>query len=149
MPARGSDPLVGFHFALDVQGAVKGYFTEVGGLGSETDVIEHKIMSEDGKKEIVQKLPGRFKWGDITLKRGITAVMDMWDWRKLVEDGDISNARKNGSIMMYDESGTLVAQWDFVNAWPSKVSGPAIQSDSNAFGVEEMTIVHEGIKRMK
>ena len=149
MPARASDPLVGFHFGLDVQGLITGYFTEVGGLGSETEIIEHKVVSSDGAKEIIQKIPGRFKWGDITLKRGITAAMDMWDWRKMVEDGDISGARKNGSVMMYDEAGQLVAQWDFTNAWPSKVTGPAIQSDSNAFGVEEMTIVHEGIKRVK
>ena len=30
------DPIVGFHFALDVQGVIKGYFTEVSGIGSET-----------------------------------------------------------------------------------------------------------------
>lgn len=148
MPARDTDPLIGFHFGLDIQGIVTGFFTEVGGLGSETEVVEHKVVSQS-VQETVQKIPGRLKWGDITLKRGITAVMDMWDWRKMVEDGDIVGARKNGSIIMYDEALTPIAQWDFVNAWPSKVTGPSLQSDSNAFGVEELTIVHEGIKRVK
>jgi phage tail-like protein len=147
MPARSDDPLVGFHFSLEVQGKVAGYFTEVSGLGSETETIEHKVMASNGKAEIVKKIPGRMKWGDITLKRGITSVMDVWTWRKQVEDGDIEGARSDGSIMMYDQSGTLVAQWDFEKAWPSKVSGPSLQSDGNSVGVEEMTLVHEYIKR--
>jgi phage tail-like protein len=46
-----------------------------------------------------------------------------------------------------NQSGEIVAKWDFVNAWPSKVSGPSVQSDSSALGVEEMTLVHEGIVR--
>jgi len=146
--ARSSDPLVGFHFSLEVQGAVTGYFTEIGGLGSETEVVDHKIVTEKALP-IVQKIPGRLKWGDITLKRGITAAMDMWNWRKMVEEGKIADARKNGSIIMYNQSFEKVAQWDFVNGWPSKVTGPQVQSDSNAFGIEEMTIVHEGIKRVQ
>lgn len=147
MGARGTDPLVGFHFMLDVQGEVKGLFTEVGGLGSETEVVEHKV-SRDGI-DFVQKIPGRLKWGDITLKRGITAEMDMWTWRAKVEKGDIVGSRKNGSIIMLDQTLSPIAQWDFTNAWPSKLSGPQLQSDSNAFGVEELTLVHEGIVRIK
>ena len=89
------------------------------------------------------------KWSPIELKRGITSSMALYDWRKMVEDGDIKGARKNGSIIMMNQSLEPIAQWDFDNGWPSKVSGPQVQSDSNAFGVEEITIVHEGIKRVK
>jgi len=146
MGARASDPLVGFHFSLEVQGAVTGFFTEIGGLGSETEVVDHKIVTPEGH-EVIQKIPGRLKWGEITLKRGVTAEMDMWKWRKLVEDGKISNARKNGSIVMYDEALKEIARWNFTNGWPSKINGPQLQADSNAYGVEELTIVHEGIIR--
>lgn len=147
MATRTSDPLVGFHYQLDLGGKVAGFFTEVGGLGSENEIIEHKIV-KDGK-EIVQKLPGRLKWQDVTMKRGITAEMDIWDWRKLVEDGDIEGARTNGSIIMLDQELKPIAQWDFERGWPSKVTGPQLQSDSNSFGVEELTIVHEYIRRVK
>jgi len=148
MPGRETDPLVGFHFSVEVSGKVSGLFTEVGGLGSESDVVEHKPISSKGV-DFVQKMPGRLKWGDITLKRGITKTMDVWNWRQLVVDGKTVSARANGTITMFDPDGTPVAQWDFVNGWPSKVSGPSLTSDSTAFGVEEMTIVHEGIKRTK
>jgi len=145
--ARETDPLVGFHFQLDLGGVVAGYFTEISGLGSENEVIEHKVV--EGGKQKVQKIPGRLKWGDITLKRGITAMMDIWEWRKQVEDGMVDGARTNGSIIMLDQELTPIAQWDFENAWPSKVSGPQVQSDSNNYGVEELTIVHEYIVRVQ
>lgn len=146
--AVSGDPLVSFNFSLEVSGAVSGYFTEVSGLGSEHEVIEHKIMG-DSSKEVVRKIPGRLKWGDITLKRGITANMDMWTWRKQVEDGSVSSARKDGSIMMFDQEGSIVARWDFKAGWPSKVTGPTPKSDSNEVGIEEMVIVHEFITRVK
>jgi phage tail-like protein len=148
MAARDSDPLISFHFAIEVQGKISGFFTECGGLGSEHEVIEHKIVDTKGR-EIVQKLPGRMKWQDITLKRGITKEMDIWKWRKQVEDGDVEGARRNGSIVMFDQGLKEVARWNFERGWPTKVTGPSLQADSNAFGVEEMTIVHEGITRIK
>lgn len=142
------DPLVAFNFAIEVSGGITGYFTECSGLGSEHEVIDHKIV--DGKgHEVVRKIPGRLKWGDITLKRGITANMDMWKWRKDVEDGQVSSARKNGSVMMLSQEGEIIARWDFKFGWPSKVSGPSVKADSNEVGVEELVIVHEKIERVK
>jgi len=142
------DPLIGFHFALDVQGTIKGYFTECGGIGSESEIAEQKVVNEKGV-QVVLKVPGRLKWGDITLKRGLTSSMDLWKWRKQIEDGDVKGARKNGSIIMFDQNLTPVAQWDFKNAWPSKISGPTPKSDGNEITLEEMTIVHEYITRIK
>lgn len=146
--ADREDPLVGFHFGVDISGAVKGYFTECSGLGSEHEVIEHKVISEKGQ-EVVLKLPGRLKWENIVLKRGITGNMDMWTWRKQVEDGDLEGARRNGSIVMYDSKLQEVARWDFERGWPLKVTGPQPKADSNEIGVEELTIAHEYIKRKK
>jgi len=61
----------------------------------------------------------------------------------------VKSSRKNGTITMFDQKGTAVAAWDFKNAWPSKVTGPAPKSDSNELVVEELTIVHEYISRSK
>lgn len=142
-----SDPLVGFFFSVDVPGITNAFFTEVDGLGSETEVIEHKIMGPNGK-EVIRKVPGRLKWGDISLKRGVTANMDIYNWRKTVVDGAVDSARKDGSVVMYDQKGTEVARWNFVAAWPSKISGPGVKADDNAVSIEELTLVHEGITRV-
>ncbi len=141
-------PLVGFHYAIDLSGVITGYFTECGGLGSEHEVVEHKVVNEKGV-EVVIKLPGRLKWENITLKRGITKNMDIWKWRKAVEEGKVKEARRNGSIVMMDQELKEVARWDFENAWPTKVSGPSLKSDSNEVGVEELVIAHERLWRTK
>ncbi|HKU52532.1 MAG TPA: phage tail protein [Nitrospira sp.] len=146
MPSRDTDPLIGFSFSLDVQGTLQGYFTEIGGLGSETEIVEHKVVDPQGR-DLIQKIPGRLKFTDVTLKRGVTSLKDIWDWRKMVEDGNIVGARKNATITMYDQSLNAVARWNLTNAWPTKVSGPSIQSDSNAFGVEEVSITFEMLIR--
>lgn len=141
------DPIVSFNFGVELSGKATGYFTECSGLGSETEVIEHKVVGENGK-EFIRKIPGRLKWGDITLKRGVTTNLDMWEWRQQVVDGDVKGARKNGSIVMYDQDGTEVARWDFEKAWPSKISGPTAKSDDNVVSIEEFVLVHEFIKRI-
>lgn len=141
------DPLVGFHFAVEIQGVITGYFTECSGLGSENEIIEHKVVNEKGV-EVVMKIPGRLKWENIVLKRGITSNMDIWAWRKMVEDGNVASARHDGSIIMYDQSLTEVARWNFENAWPLKVTGPTPKADGNEIGVEELTIAHEFIERV-
>jgi len=141
------NPLVGFHFSLDMQGKVNGYFTECSGLGSETEIVEHKVV-KDGV-EITMKIPGRLKWENIVLKRGITSNMDIWNWRKQVEQGDVAGARADGSIVMYDQTLTEVARWNFVRGWPVKVTGPSLKSDGNEVGVEELTIAHEYIERVQ
>ncbi len=143
---RDTDPLVGFNFRLELENKGSGYFTEVSGLGSENEVIEQKVTDPKGHEE-VKKVPGRLKWGDITLKRGITQDMQLWKWRQSVVNGDMKTARTNCSIIMMDRNYTDIARWDFKFAWPSKITGPNLKSDSNEFGIEEMVLVHEGIVR--
>lgn len=146
MPSRDTDPLISFSFSLEISGKVTGYFTEVSGLGSETEIVEHKVTDPQGR-DLIQKIPGRLKFTDMTLKRGVTSIMDLWQWRKMVEDGDIGGARSNGTVTLFDQSLKAVAKWDFTNAWPTKISGPTISSDSNAFAVEEVTICFETMVR--
>jgi phage tail-like protein len=146
------DPLVGFHFALDIQGVVQGYFTEACNIGSEHEVVERKVVDNRGK-ETVKKIPGRLKWLDVTLKRGITKNMDLAKWRQTVEAGQVDNARRDGSIVMYDEKMTEVARWNFTRGWPSKfVSNPVDASGMNpsgVVGIESVTLTVESIQRVK
>lgn len=146
MPSR-EDPLVGFKFGLEISGKLTGYFTSVGGIGSESEVIEHKVVSEKGET-IIQKLPGRMTWTEVTLKRGVTSNIDIWNWRKLVVDGKVDDARTNCSIIAYDQTMKEIARWNFENAWPSKVVGPELDSSSTQYMIEDVTIVHEGMVRV-
>ncbi len=142
------DPLLGFNFMLELEGAVAGYFSECSGIGSEHEVVEQKVVDKQGH-EIIRKIPGRLKYTDVTLKRGITSDMKIWEWRDMAVTGKIKGARKNCTITMLSREYKPVAIWHFANAWPSKVTGPSLKADSNEIGVEEVTIVHEGLYREK
>ena len=142
------DPLVSGWFGIEFQGQVTGAFRECTGLGSENEVVESKASGPKGEF-ILKKIPGRMKYNNITLKRGITDAMDMWKWRKLVEEGKIAEARKNGSIVMFSSDNQEMARWNLVNAWPSKLTGPTANATNNEIGIEELEIVHEGYERIK
>ena len=48
---------------------------------------------------------------------------------------------------MMDHTHHEVARWNFENAWPSKVSGPRLNRDSNDVSIESIELVHEGLTR--
>jgi phage tail-like protein len=146
--ADQKDPLVSAWYGVEFQGQVQGAFRECTGLGSHNEVVDYKASGPKGEY-VMKKVPGRMTWNPITLKRGITDAMDMWKWRKVVEDGKVDEARKNGSIVMFNQQGQEVARWDFVAAWPSKITGPTANANANEIAIEEMEIVHEGYTRVK
>ncbi len=142
-----TDPLVSAHYYLTIGTYIQDMvFRECSGIGSESEVIEYKGSTQNDYHTI-QAVPGRLKWQKINLKRGITDSMKAWEWRKKVEEGKVNDARSNGSIIMVDQTGTPVATWEFKRAWPSKISGPQLNANTNEVGVEELEIVHEGLIR--
>jgi len=141
-----SDPLVGYHFHVEIDGITQAQFRECSGLGSESQVVEYKEAAKG--VTVIRKQPGAIKWQDITLKRGVTDVMELWNWRKLVEQGKVDEARKNGSIVLYNQAEKEIARWNFKEGWPSKLSGPSVKADGNDVAIEEMTLAIEGLERV-
>lgn len=148
-PIKG-DPYVSCYFKVSFGDHIKNLlFTEINGISKEFEIAEHKIITPKGQ-EVVRKLPGRVKWGQLTLKRGITSELDVYKWRQTVEQGKVKEARVNGTIHMLDmASDTVLAEWNVTAAWPSKISGPNFKADGNEVATEELTVVYEGIERTK
>ena len=142
------DPLVSYTFCLEIDGVAAAFFKEGSGFDSSVEVIEHRENGKGGK-EVIRKLPGRAKWSDIVLKRGSTDDMSLWDWHKMILDGDVWSARKNMSIVVYDTKFSEVARFNVTNAWPSKWKGPDLNTTNNQVAIEEITISHEGLVRKK
>jgi len=142
------DQLASYTFMLEVDGIAEATFREASGLDSETSVIESKESGLKGQT-VIKKLPGALKWGDITLKRGYTSDMKLDEWRTKVVDGKLTDMRKNGSIVVYDYENKEVLRWNFTNGWISKLAGPSLNATGNDVAIESITIVHEGLKRIK
>ena len=91
----------------------------------------------------LRRLPGLVKYTNITLKWGIIDDAELWDWRQKAVDGRIE--RKNGSIVLLDDTGAEKLRWNCRDGWPSKWTGPSLNATSNEVAIETLEIVHEGI----
>ena len=140
------DPLIGAHFALDVDGVVSAFFKEATGFNNSSEVVTHQAVDERGGT-VIQKIPGTLTWDDIVLRRGITDDKGLWDWRQKVIDGQVGDARANGSVIMYNSAQEEVARFNFFNGWPSGWKGPDVSSEDQSVAIEEITITHEGLTR--
>ncbi|HZR41106.1 MAG TPA: phage tail protein [Ktedonobacteraceae bacterium] len=142
--AQRVDPFRVFNFLVELDGIAQVSFIECSGLGTTTEVIETR---EGGDNTTVHKLPGKTTYTDIVLKWGMTSTTELWDWRQQIIEGNV--VRKNGSIVVFDlANSTEVARWNFVNAWPSKIEGPAFNAKGNDIAINTLTLSHEGITRV-
>ena len=130
-----------YSFAVNIEGRALGAFREVTGLGVEVEVIEFR----EGSGGPIQKIPGQTKYPPIELKRGFTGDTALHDW--FTEFSESRAQRVDGSIIMFDQSRSEVARWNFVNGWPSSWKGSDLSSSADEVATEEVTIAHEGLER--
>jgi phage tail-like protein len=144
MPPTGSriDPYLGFNFLVEIDGITQAGFQEVSGVDASTDSVDYREGTDPNH---VRKLSGLNKFSPITLKRGITDSDELWKWRQTVMDG--KTERRNGSIVLLDDTGVEKIRWNFVNGWPTKWTGPTFNSTSTAVAIETLEITHEELKR--
>lgn len=142
MPRR--DPYTNARFKLQIKGIEQAAFAECAIADTTTDPIEYRTGDMPGSS---QKQPGLTKYGNITLKWGLTDSKILWEWRKKVIDGNIDGARTNGSIIIMDEQGKPALQWNFFNAWPSKYDPADLNAKGNDIAIEMLEITHEGLAR--
>jgi phage tail-like protein len=138
------DPYINSRFRLQINGIVQGDFVECAIADTSSDPIEYRVGTDPGS---MRKQPGLTKYGNITLKWGLTDSKELWDWRKKVIDGKIDDARQNGSIIILDEQGNPKLQWDFVRGWPSKYDPADYNAKGNDIAIETLEITHEGLLR--
>ena len=136
------DPYRNYNFLVEIDGVVHAGFMECTGLESRTEVIEYR---EGHEHATVRKLPGLTAYANILLKRGVSASMELYNWRKTVIEGAID--RRNGSIVLLNDAREEVARWNFREGWPCRMSGPDLSAMESGVAIEELEICHEGFER--
>ncbi len=154
--AAGEDPVVGLNFFLELDGVQIGSFRECSGIEIEVEIIESKETDGTGKM-VIRKIPGANKYTPVTMKKGQTS--DTGLWKKFSESLGSQNIggkrpggfkRLTGAIVIKDPSGSAeIVRYEFVEAWISKYKGGELNATSNNLALEEVTIVHEGMQRVK
>lgn len=168
------DPVRKFRFEVETLQngfipAGKVGFAEVSGLTlGETEVIEYA----DGNDMTPRKLPGRTKFGNVTLKKGVDAGRHLATWREIVmeslnEEADFAGVaredinqegirnqafRSDVKITLYDRSdaggpnpGRMRAQWIVRGAWPSSLTTDPLNGMSGEVLMEECVLATERI----
>jgi phage tail-like protein len=146
LPNLPTDALASYTFGVEIQGVEIAQFMEVSGLASEIDVLELKENTPDGKL-VIHKAPGAVKPPTLTLKRAKNSSKALWDWHEAMLQGKVSEARKDGSIILKGYDGTEVGRYNFMGAWVSKLTTGALKAGANEVLTEEASIVCEQIER--
>jgi len=144
--AQRKDPYRNFRFLVEIDGVTQAGFSEYTIPDITQDPIEYR---EGNELPTVRKLPGLVKYGNVSLKWGITDSLDLYNWRALVVQGKMGEARRNMAVVLMDEEGNSAARWEFTNAWPSKYDAPDLNAKGTDVGIETLEIVHEGMVRAK
>jgi phage tail-like protein len=137
MPRR--DPFKSFSFLVEIDGVAAATFKSVSGLAAEAEVIEYRDLG--GAHSI--KLPGRIRYPNVTLRRGLTTSRDLWEWWETVRDGTLQ--RRAVRITLVDDAGREVLRWTLDEAWPVKWELSELDASKNEVAIETLELAHEGL----
>ena len=146
--AYSEDALIGSRFGLEIDSVSMNYFQSVSGFSNETALVDDPVATGNGTT-FIRKLPGQLTWGPLTLTRGVTSDMALWEWRKAVIDGDTAGMRRNISLIMFNHAGEETIRYNFEEAWPSKWTGPDVKADDASVVIETLEIQYEFMERVK
>lgn len=135
------DPYRKFNFVVEIDGIESSAFLYVDGLESATEVVEYR---EGAEVSTPRKLPGLRKFANITLKRGMTTKRDLWEWRKTVLDG--VTERRDGAIIVLNDSREQVLRLIFRNAWPCRWKISGLDALESEVLMEEIELVVEDLR---
>src|SRR5689334_8334690 len=114
-------------------------FSECTGLEATVEVFEFK---EGGVNNYVRKFPTRASFANITLKHGVIYLFDdLWSWHNDFVLGQ--GKRKDGLIVLMNESRSPVKVWKFKHGIPMKWVGPSLNAAQSNVAIESLEIAHE------
>jgi phage tail-like protein len=147
MADKRIDPFRNYRYRLEIDSIQIAGFSQVTIADSTSNPIEYR---EGTDPTTVRKLSGLTAYGSLTLNRGITSSMELYNWRKLIVQlgTDAPDARRNVSVILVNDSGQDTARWDVVNAWPSKYTPGQLDAKGSDVLLETFEITHEGIARV-
>ena len=137
----GQHPMPAYHFLVEWGGTRTG-FIEVSGLDIIIDVTEYR----DGANpdQVAHKMPGLTHYNNIVLKRGILkGDNDFFNWMNTKSLNQIE--RRDIVIQLLNKNHEPVMSWRVINAFPVRLSGPALNANAGEVAIEELELAHEGL----
>lgn len=175
IPGDPSNLVTTNRFYVEMDGLLMASFSECSGIDITIDKDTYFEGGVNNQQRIFLK---QAKFGDITLKRGMTADTTFWTWlASMLQDTEASSGsssssssssmmdraksfasdtligsytpeRRNVGIMLYDQSGSVVQGFYLLGAIPVAWKTPSLQADSSSIAIEELTLAYEGFQKL-
>jgi phage tail-like protein len=147
MAAQIYYPPVGFHFKVDIQidettdGDAR--FSEVSGLTTELSTEE---LQEGGENRFSHRLPGKTKYSNLVLKRGVLTGSKLVKWfTDAIDALEVSPA--DVKVTLLNENHEPLMGWSFVKAYPVKWQFSDLKATENSIVVETVELVYQFFRR--
>lgn len=144
------DPIRNFRFQLEIDNVTRAGFSEVAIAETTIEAVEYR---EGTDPPHVRKLSGLTKYGNITLKAGMTSganSLELFKWHNDVSAGLVGERRRNIAISVLDEAGKAEqARFVITDAWPVKYDPSDLNGKGNEVLIELLELANEGIERVK
>jgi len=147
-----SYPPVSFYFEVKVIGiatASDAAFIELDGLSAERTF---DTLKEGGENRFEHRLPGRTKYNNLVLKRGLlVAKSELADWCTLVLESDLGVAlvTKDIDVSLLDTGGSPLITWNVKDAWPVKWNVDGFKAMENKIALESLEFAYSYFTRTK
>jgi phage tail-like protein len=133
-----------FEVVLDLDQPVNGLgsplcdaaFAECDGLEM---TMEPKLIESASVTNRQQYLIGPVKYGQVTLKRGMTGNLQLWQWFARTRPGSVLTA--HGQITMWDSDGTPAVTFTLDGCLPVKMRAPGLNAKDGLVAIEELSLV--------
>jgi phage tail-like protein len=144
-------PFTAFKFSveIDVDGVssqvCSAAFAECDGLEM---TMEVKTIREGGNNAAQIRLTGPFNFGTCTLKRGMTANFDLWDWM----DALLTNPalRADAEVVLLSPDGQDErARFILKRCVPTKLKAPPLNGKDGMVAIEEFQMAYESLSLKK
>ena len=141
-------PFTGFHFLVVFeifpQAPNDARFQEVTGLNVDVGLDTY---NEGGENRFVHRLPGRNRYSDLVLKRGMMLVSGLSAW--CVDSIENFNYQPtNILISLLNEDHLPVSSWYVTNAIPIKYEISGLNAEQNQIVIESITLRYEYYKTL-
>lgn len=133
-------PYTTFRYIVKIGDAEMG-FSEVSSMDMTMDVIEYR---EGWMNPTPKKYPGLTKYGNITLKKGLTKDTSLYNWITGQSTHGGYDKRTVVITLVGEKPDVKLYTWTISNAWVSKYTTPDFKASSGELAFESIELVHEG-----
>lgn len=144
-------PFTAFNFAVEINvpdlspKVCHAAFAECDGLEMTMDV---KTIREGGNNGRQVRLTGPMNFGQLTLKRGMTASFDLWDWFSAMLERP--RLRADAEVVLFAADGsTERARFILSRCVPVKLKAPALNAKDGVVAIEELQLAYESLTLRK